>query len=92
MLKYNLSDDYEITFTSGQAESNSQMIMTTVSSYINETNKRPHVIVSYANHPSILQAVKWLFKYKIIEVSIIPYQDLIVDIGLLQKSIRKILV
>lgn len=62
----------EIFFNSGGTEGNNQVILGVVNSAIKSGIKKPHIIVSNIEHPSVLEVAKNLEESGVCEVSYLP--------------------
>jgi len=80
----------EIIFTSGATESNNIAIFGSVFAWINSySGKRPHVIASVIEHPSVLEVCKHLEEKGIADVTYISVnEEGIVDVKKLREALR----
>lgn len=62
---------HSVIFTSGATESNSFILRSTPAAYKRLYNKKPHVIISGVEHPSIMACAKCLCNNKLIELTTI---------------------
>ena len=64
-------EDYDIIFTSGASESNVFMATSLVRGYISKTKKLPHVIISSAEHKSLINCCTKLRNDKLCTLTVI---------------------
>ena len=65
-------DAYDVVFTSGASESNSQVITGAVRAYAAATGRLPHLITGAAEHPSVLLCAERLAREKACQLTVLP--------------------
>jgi len=68
-------DPFEVVFTSGADESNSALIAGAVASFAAATGKRPHVVISEAEPPSVMACCARLEKDSRCQLTVLPVGD-----------------
>ncbi len=80
----------EIIFTSGATESNNLIIKGATFYWSQKLNRTPHIITSAIEHPSVLNACRWLkenFSFELTELSV--SQEGIINVNELKQAIRE---